>query len=192
MIKNHKQKERVSSLIKKAVYFAAQRHDGQYRKGTLVPYFAHPFLVAINVSKYTKNQEVVAAALLHDTIEDCPDVSIPILKKEFGNNIAQLVNCVTFLVKKQYSTWKEKKLDYLEKIKHTSKNALIIIAADKMNNMEAYFTALKKEGKNKMKGFGGTPDEYHWYYAEIEKILISKLGKCPIVKDYIKIRKLYK
>ncbi len=181
-----------SSLIKKALYFAAEKHDGQYRKGGRVPYIVHPVQVALGVSKYTNDEKIIAVAFLHDVIEDCPDVSISLLRKEFGGYIAQLVDEVSLLKKKQYATWKEKKLEYLEKIKHASKNALIIVAVDKMNNLQAYFNALKKEGKASMRDFRGTPDEYRWYYTEIENILVSRLGKHSVVKDYIKTWKLYK
>ncbi len=176
--------------IKKAIYFAAKKHDGQYRKGGHVPYIAHSVQVAFGVSRYTNNEEVIAAAFLHDVLEDCFDVSLPILQKEFGDHIAQLVNEVSFSKNKKYKNWKEKKKAGLKKIKKISKEALIIIAVDKMVNMQAYFEALKKKGKKIGRDFGGTPDEYRWFYTKVKDILVSKLGDHPVVKDYIKIWKL--
>ncbi len=180
------------SLTKKALCFAAEKHDGQYRKGGRVPYIVHPVQVAFGVSKYTDDEEVVAAALLHDVLEDCDNVSVGLLRKEFGNRVTQIVNEVSLLKNKKHTTWKEKKLSYLKKIKKASKSALVIIAVDKMQNLQAYFNALKKMGTAGMLDFKGTPDEYHWYYTEIENILVSRLGKHPAVKDYIKMWKLYK
>jgi len=77
--------------IKKALYFACEKHDGQYRKGGRIPYIAHPVLVVFGVQKYTSDEDVIATALLHDVLEDCPDVSIDILQKEFGDRITNLV-----------------------------------------------------------------------------------------------------
>ncbi len=172
--------------IKKALYFAAEKHDGQYRKGGRIPYIVHPVLVALNVLAYTNDEEIISAAILHDVLEDCADVSFAILQNEFGHRIAQLVSEVSFLQdeKKALVSWKEKKEMYLAKIKNISTDALIIVASDKINNMQAYFDALQNKGDTIAHYFGGTPDEYYWYYTEIEDILANKLGKHPIVGDY--------
>lgn len=182
----------ISSFVKKALYFAAQKHDGQYRKGDgHVPYIVHPVQVAFNASTYTDDEKIIAAALLHDVLEDCKEVSFDLLQKEFGIRTAELVDEVSFIENKKYTTWKEKKQDYLKKIKHASKDALIIVAADKTSNLRAYFDALKENGDSLVKNFGGTPDEYFWYYGEIGNILISVLGDHPIVKDYTETLQSY-
>ena len=105
------------SSIKRALYFAAQKHDGQYRKGGRVPYIVHPVLVALSLSEYTDDERIITAALLHDVLEDCPDVSLTHLQEEFGQHIAQLVDEVSLVKEEEYATWKEKKMAYLEKIK---------------------------------------------------------------------------
>lgn len=180
-------------LIKKAIYFAAEKHDKQYRKGTRVPYITHPMYVAFEIQKYTKNKQVIVATILHDVLEDCPGVSLSLLQKEFGKDVAKLVNEVSFLKNKKYKNWKEKKQAYLEKIKHVSKDALIIIAVDKMHNMQAYFDALKKKDESALaRDFNGIPADYRWYYEEIGNILTSFLGKHAVVKDYLKIWRSYK
>ena len=85
-----------NTYIKKALYFAAEKHDGQYRRiGNKLPYIIHPVEVAFGVSRYTDDEEVIASALLHDVLEDCPDVCMRFLKKEFNGRIAKIVNEVT-------------------------------------------------------------------------------------------------
>lgn len=183
----------MTSCIKKALYFAAEKHDGQYRKGGRIPFIVHPVLVAFNVLTYTNDEEIVSAAILHDVLEDCTDVSVTLLQKEFGERITQLV-CEVSLTqdeKNKYASWKEKKEAYLVKIKNASRNALIIVASDKMNNMQAYFEALQNKGDAIARHFGGTPDEYHWYYTEIANILTAKLDEHPITQGYITILNLY-
>ncbi|MEI6296340.1 MAG: HD domain-containing protein [bacterium] len=176
----------LSKLFKKALYFAAEKHDGQYRKGGKTPYIVHPIQVAFGVRKYTKDEKIIIAALLHDTHEDCKNVSLSDLKKEFGESIAGLVKEISFVDNKKYSTWKKKKEVYLEKVKLVSKEALLIIAVDKLCNMQAYFGALedKKEIKNL---FGGTPRDYIWYYKSVGDILeLSTLKNHRITKDYFR------
>ncbi len=180
-----------STHIKKALYFAAEKHDGQYRKGGNVPYITHPLLVAFEVSKYTNDTEIIAGAILHDTLEDCQDVTFKLLQKEFGNRIAQMVDEVS-ASGNTYIKWKEKKKAYISKIKDASNDALIIVAVDKMVNMQAYFDALKTRGDEIKQFFGGTPDEYRWYYGEIENILVSKLINNSIAQDYTELLKSYK
>ena len=182
----------LSPLVKKSLYFAAQKHDGQYRKGNHVPYITHPVQVAFSVSSYTNNEEIIAAAFIHDVLEDCDNVSLSFLKKEFGDKVAKLVNEVSFVKNKKYSTWKDKRKKQLLKIKRASKDALLIIAVDKMVNFQSYFDALKKKGAKIQRDFGGTPDEYRWFYTEIENILKFVLGNHPIAKDYTLLWKLYK
>jgi len=178
--------------IKKALHFAAEKHNKQYRKGSCMPYIVHPVQVAFGVTRYTSDEEVIASAFLHDVLEDCPDVSVDILQKEFNTRIAQIVEEVSFIRDKKCITWKEKKEKYLKKIKNVSKEALMIIAVDKMDNLQSYFDALQEKGNFISRYFGGTSDEYCWFYTEIGKILTATLGEHLIVKDYNAVWQLYK
>ena len=56
------------NIIEKAFQFALQKHEGQYRKGTDIPYISHPFAVAMILKHYRYSDEVIAAGLLHDTL----------------------------------------------------------------------------------------------------------------------------
>lgn len=66
-------------MIDKAIEFAVRAHEGQYRKGSMRPYILHPIEVADIVSAMTDDVEVISAAYLHDTIEDCPGVTRELL-----------------------------------------------------------------------------------------------------------------
>lgn len=178
--------QQMTPLIKKALCFAAEKHDGQYRKGGRVPYIVHPVQVAFGVSTYTNNEEVIAAAFLHDVLEDCSNVSVDLLREEFGNKVTQIVYEMSLDKYVEYKNWKEKKKLYLAKINEASEEALVIVAVDKMSNLRAYFDALRNKGANEIaRYFGGTPNEYRWYYEEIGNILVSTLGEHPVAKDYM-------
>lgn len=176
----------LSTLIKDATYFSAEKHDGQYRKGTHVPYIVHPFLVASGVATYSPDEHVIAAALLHDVLEDC-DVSKEELAGKFGERVASLVEDVSFLEPDDNLSWKEKKEKYIQKIKTISKDGLIIVAVDKMSNMKSYFEAIASDPQKVSLLFKQDPDQYRWYYQEIGNILRDTLGEHPVVTDYFTV-----
>ncbi|MFA5828390.1 MAG: HD domain-containing protein [Candidatus Shapirobacteria bacterium] len=60
----------LSPKIRKALRLAAVQHDGQYRKDGVTPFIIHPIEVAMIVSEYTDNEDIISAALLHDVLED--------------------------------------------------------------------------------------------------------------------------
>lgn len=82
-----------TELTKKAMNFAYQAHDGQIGKDG-VPYFIHSFLVAEKVSAEYPNEELIAAALLHDVIEDT-GVTLEELSEEFPSSVVTTVDVLT-------------------------------------------------------------------------------------------------
>ena len=66
-------------MINEAIEFAAKAHEGQLRKGTKKPYIVHPIEVSEIVSAMTDDEEVICAAVLHDTIEDCRGITKDVL-----------------------------------------------------------------------------------------------------------------
>lgn len=173
------------NLIKKAAYFAAEKHNGQYRKGTKVPYFAHPTEVAILVAKYTADTNTICAALLHDTIEDCEGVTFELLSETFNPSVAAIVLEVS--KDKKHATWKETKEAYIAAIRQASEPALIVAAADKMTNMESYFSSLVGNPEQTAALFKGSPEEYIWYYKNILDILMQRLPAHKVTEDYLKL-----
>lgn len=85
----------MQSLYNRALAFAQAAHAGQVRKFTGEPYIVHPVSVAALLRGRGCDDELVAAGLLHDTIEDCPGISAETLKAEFGERVASLVVEVT-------------------------------------------------------------------------------------------------
>jgi len=81
-------------MIKEARAFATKAHEGQIRKYTGEPYITHPVAVALLVHKVTSDSDMIAAALLHDVVEDT-DISLDDIGKEFGGKIAYLVEGLT-------------------------------------------------------------------------------------------------
>ena len=97
-------KELSGNMYFKALEFATKAHEGQMRKGGKMPYISHPIRVALIVMRYIKQplleshgvtiDEMCAAALLHDTLEDC-DVTENDILKEFNPVVLHMVKSVT-------------------------------------------------------------------------------------------------
>ena len=77
-------------MLFEAIEFATKAHSGQYRKTTKVPYIIHPLGVVKILIDYGCREEVVAAGVLHDTVEDT-DVTLGEIHSHFGKNIKSQV-----------------------------------------------------------------------------------------------------
>lgn len=124
--------------IEKAYKFAEQMHDGQKRiSGD--PYIVHPVAVAEIVADLQLDTESICAALLHDTLEDCGDrVDFALLKKEFGVDIAEIVDGVTKLIHIPFETKQEESIENLRKMFLAMSKDLRVIfikLADRLHNM---------------------------------------------------------
>ena len=76
-------------MIQRAIAFATKAHDGQLRKGTMRPYILHPLEVGVIVARMTEDEEVISAAILHDTIEDCEGVTAKMIEQMFSKNLCR-------------------------------------------------------------------------------------------------------
>jgi len=123
-------------LIKKAFDFAQKAHEGQKRKNG-EPYFNHSLRTALNLAEIKSGPEVVAAGILHDVLEDC-NVSEEEMKREFGEEITELVKGVTKIGHyRYYKTEEEQAKNLLNLILKISEDLRIAIIklADRLDNM---------------------------------------------------------
>lgn len=132
-------KENLQFVVMKARIFAKSMHQGQYRKFDKKPYFVHPARVAKIVRKVTNDPELIAAAYLHDTLEDTV-ATRKILIKKFGVRIANLVEELTSNPDNMAKF--ESKAAYLvDKMLKMSNDALLIKLADRLDNTSDFETA---------------------------------------------------
>lgn len=82
-------------LIERTFMFAYNAHDGQMRADNVTPYIEHPLSVAEIIAHVEMDPATVQAALLHDTVEDCPQVDLDTVREQFGDEVAQIVDAVT-------------------------------------------------------------------------------------------------
>lgn len=84
----------LTAEVKMALEFATNAHEGQFRKYTNEPYIVHPIAVANLLRRVYHTEEMLIAALLHDTVEDTP-VTLDDIRAEFGDDVATLVHYLT-------------------------------------------------------------------------------------------------
>ena len=119
-------------MIDKAREFATKAHDGQFRKGTKRPYIVHPIEVGDIVSTMTTDEEVISAAILHDTIEDCEGVTERMLAELFSERVAGMVAQES---EDKSLTWEERKGATIRRLKEGPAEVQMIGLADKLSNM---------------------------------------------------------
>jgi (p)ppGpp synthase/HD superfamily hydrolase len=118
----------------KAILFATNAHNGQFRKGSGLPYIIHPMTVAVYMNTYDAkvSEDLLAAALLHDVVEDC-DVTLETIETEFNKKIRDLVEELTSDKKEIERVGKTVYLT--EKMIKMSEDALTIKLCDRLSNM---------------------------------------------------------
>lgn len=163
--------------IERAEERARELHRGQYRKAEEeTPYIVHPLGVAEIIFEYTDDEDVIAAALLHDTVEDC-DYTFSKMQEEFNSKIVEIVRDVSedkTLKEKQggEESWRERKEKYLQHLRNNaSKEALLVAAGDKIHNLESMIREYERMGEKLWSDLNSDPQQNLWYYGEMIDIL---------------------
>jgi len=126
-----------AELVRKAYLFAEDAHKDQKRKSG-EPYFIHPCFVASILTELMIDPPTIAAGLLHDTVEDCENITLDTLRQEFGDEVAWLVDGVTKLDKLDFADKEEAQAESLRKmILAMSKDIRVVLIklADRLHNM---------------------------------------------------------
>ncbi|KWW30993.1 MAG: HD domain-containing protein [bacterium P3] len=165
-----------SSLLDRAICFAVQAHAGTERRGKGFPYIVHPLEVVSIVAGLTADQELLAAAVLHDTVEDT-DTSLETLQNEFGARVASVVGYETAPKQKGLS-WRERKQVQLDLLHAAPREGKIVAIGDKLSNMRAIAADYRRMGDNLWGRFhapGGKSD-IEWYYRGLAVALSVLAG----------------
>ncbi len=119
-------------MINKAIAYAVKAHEGQLRKGTTLPFIVHPLEVGVIVSRMTDDKEVIAAAILHDTVEDCDTVAFQDIRREFGDKVADIVKAESV---EKGGSWTERKGRTLKRLyEEKVSDSKIVALGDKLSN----------------------------------------------------------
>ncbi len=134
-----------SPLIAAARDRAATAHAGQVRNGSGgMPYIEHPVAVAARLAEHGYDDEVIAAALLHDVVEDS-DVTVEQLREEFGERVADLVAALSD--DEAIEDYRERKDEHRGRVRSHDGDAFAIYGSDKLTNSTTLSRSLEREGE---------------------------------------------
>ena len=158
-------------LVSEAVAFAVKAHDGMRRKKSDAPYILHPMEAAVIVGTMTDDQNLIAAAALHDVVEDA-QITIEEIEQRFGRRVRELVESETEDKRANLppeTTWRIRKEESLEVLKNTEDlGVLMVWLGDKLANMRAIYRDFKAEGVQMWQRFNQKDvAEQAWYYRSI-------------------------
>lgn len=163
----------MNDLIDRAIGFAARAHEGQRRKIGDVPYIAHPVGVAMLLMEMGCRPAVVAAALLHDVVEDT-GVSLKEIERSFGSEVAEIVAGCTEPPKKKVS-WEQRKLHMIRSLRDASLSVKLVMAADKYHNLSHANFTKNRLGQAIWRRFGRGPEQQAWFYRNVVDSILANV-----------------
>ena len=158
-------------LVSEAIAFAVKAHDGMRRKKSSAPYILHPMEAAVIVGTMTDDQNLIAAAALHDVVEDA-DITIEEIEERFGKRVRELVQSETEDKRANLppaSTWRIRKEESLNVLKNTDDlGVLMVWLGDKLANMRSIYRDFKVEGVQMWQRFNQKDEKAQaWYYRSV-------------------------
>lgn len=158
-----------SPLLEQALRTAALAHRSQTRKATDIPYITHPCAVALALVRAGyQDDELLAAALLHDVVEDT-DVTLADLQEQFSARVCELVAAMTEKKKDasgQTRPWRVRKEEKLASLRHAAPDVLALALADKLHNISTILFDLETGNETWLR-FNSSPREFLWYYRAV-------------------------
>ena len=124
-----------TSLLDRAILFAVQAHAGTERRGKGFPYIVHPMEAMSIAATMTADQEILAAAALHDVVEDTK-ITLDQIRELFGDRVALLVDTESDRLGEGFD-WRSRKEDSLRRLKEATYDEKIVAIGDKLSNMRA-------------------------------------------------------
>jgi (p)ppGpp synthase/HD superfamily hydrolase len=154
--------------LQRAFRYAAEKHAGQTRKQTAVPYLSHLMAVASLVLEAGGDEEMATAALLHDVVEDCGGMPrLREIRKQFGSRVAKIVEGCTDSFGEPKREWIERKKDYLREVKQADAETRLVSASDKLHNVRTILADYRLDGENIWTRFSGKKEGTLWYYRAL-------------------------
>ena len=175
--------------VSEAIMFATEAHaaTGQMRKGVPVPYIVHPVEAAAIVARMTQDMDVIAAAALHDVVEDTP-CTVEDVQSRFGARVAQLVAAESEDKREDQpaaDTWRERKQEAIDHIRVCDdRDVKIVMLADKLSNMRSLRRDWLESGPAVWDRFNEKdPKNQRWYYESLCDAL-ECLADTPEWREY--------
>lgn len=168
-----------TSFLDKAIEFAVKAHANSERRGKGFPYVIHPLEAMSIVASMTPDQELLAAAALHDTVEDT-GVTVADLRREFGDRVAALVEAESDVFVEGLSdeaSWHDRKKAAIDRLAAAPYEAKMVAMGDKLSNMRAIWRDYQEKGDELWKIFHAKDKADHeWHYRGLAASLSELSG----------------
>ena len=178
-----------TAILDRAIIFAVKAHTGTERRGKGYPYIIHPMEAVEIVATMTKDQELLAAAILHDTVEDT-NVTVDQIREEFGDRVADLVASESDEMPTGVSeedSWHARKQAAIDRLSKASREAKIVAMGDKLSNMRAIARDYSEQGDKLWNLFHVKDRKSHeWHYRGLADAL-KELDDTFAYQEFIKL-----
>ncbi|MGJ7911924.1 HD domain-containing protein [Neobacillus sp. LXY-1] len=152
------------NVIEKALQVASKAHLNQRRKLTDIPYITHPVAVGMILMKAGYNDAIVAAGILHDTVEDTM-ITLEDLEREFGHEISKIVEGCSEPDKSL--SWEERKQHTIHLLKESPIEVRAVACADKLHNIRSIIDDYEQMGDEVWTRFKRGREKQEWYYRSV-------------------------
>ncbi len=183
-----------TELLDRAIIFAVKAHAGTERRGKGFPYIVHPMEAMEIVATMTSDQELLAAAALHDTVEDT-DVTVEQLREEFGDRIADIVAFESDSMQEGVSeeeSWRSRKQAGIERLSRATRDEKLVALGDKLSNMRAIARDYAEKGDGFWNIFHSKdPKEHAWRYRALAEAMRELEGTAAFTEFENLIEKVF-
>ena len=172
-----------TARIERAIALAVKAHDGQTRKGDgETPYIVHPVTVALILSRFTGDEDIIIAGLLHDTLEDT-SLQDSDIAREFGQKVLDMVKDVTQSDLPGLS-WATRTARYLRHLQTAPRGSLLIASADKIANLVSMISAHAAHGDALWERYNAPPAEKLTFYGQVYATVRAAWATCPVLQEF--------
>ena len=178
------------NILEEAIIYATVMHQGKMRKFGNRPFILHPLEVAQILATMTDDQEIIAAGILHDIVEDT-DGTLEEIEKRFGQRVALIVSSESetdYPGEEKSATWKRRKEESLKVLRNSSDIGVKMLwLADKLANIRSLSGMYSEQGEKMWKRFHQSdPEMQRWYYRSIAENVELSLNRTGAFKELIK------
>ena len=166
-----------------ALQLAWRLHDGQVRKGTLIPYISHLLGVSSLALEHGATEDEAIAALLHDAVEDAGGKpTLEMIRVHFGEAVAQIVDGCTDAYGEPKPPWRARKEAYIAHLATASPSVRLVSSSDKLHNARSILSDLRVLGPAVWTRFTARRDGTLWYYRSLVQAFGSH-GRTALVDE---------
>lgn len=170
-----------NSLYERALQLAAAAHKDQVRKDSGTPYIVHPIMVARKLQQYGFREEVIAAGLAHDVLEDTK-ITEATLRQELGDAVVDIVKAVS---EDKTLDWETRKIRYVDTVAAAGEEVMAVSVADKIHNAECTLRGFERMGIDIWKVFNRGKIQKLWFEENLLKRL-QENWEHDLLKEYAK------